>query len=125
MLNILKGAKVAQDSDTGDIYLIDCCDGPKNLSAGGSGGGGFEYDFIIKSTDGETFTLETGTYESINAKLGNQPLNGKIIVNDGHGYLVDMNCVLVVNNGEVLGVDAWMGDSHVSLIINADNTVTL
>ena len=92
---------------------------------GGGGGGGFEYDFIIKSADDETFTLETGTYESINAKLGNQPLNGKIIYNIEDVYKADINCVLVVKDEESLKVRAFAEDGVMFfLTINADNTVT-
>lgn len=108
------------------IVFVDASGVPDPAESGGSsggGGGGFEYDFIIKA-DGETYTLDTGTYASINEKLGNQPLNGKIILNDGYGYLADLNCVLVLNNGESLRVCAFMGDNHVFLTINADNTVT-
>ena len=90
---------------------------------GGGGGSGFEYDFIIK-TDGETYTLDTGTYEAINAKLGKQPLNGKIILFAGDAYKADMNCVLVINNGEQLLAHAFMGEAYISVVINADNTVT-
>ena len=88
------------------------------------GGGGFEYDFIIKSADGVSFTLETGTYEAINAKLGKQPVNGKIILFAGDEYKADMNCVLVINNGEQLLAYAFMGEAYISVVINADNTVT-
>ncbi len=34
MLNILKGAKLAQDDSTGDVYAVDCADGPKKLTDG-------------------------------------------------------------------------------------------
>ena len=124
MLNILKGVKFAQDDSTGDVYAVDCVDGPKKLTGGGGGGSGFEYDFIIK-TDGETYTLATGTYEAINAKLGKQPVNGKILMFSGDGYNADMDCILVLNNRERLLVGAFMGDAIVSLVISADNTVAL
>ena len=35
MLNILNGVKLAQDDSTGDIYAVDCADGPKKLCGGG------------------------------------------------------------------------------------------
>lgn len=37
MLNILKGVKFAQDDSTGDVYAVDCVDGPKKLTGGGGG----------------------------------------------------------------------------------------
>lgn len=40
MLNILKGVKLAQDDSTGDVYAVDCVDGPKKLTGGSGGGGG-------------------------------------------------------------------------------------
>ena len=56
----------------------------KKLCGGGSSGGGsgFEYDFIIKTTDGSTFTLETGSYNAITAKVGTQPVRGKVILDN-------------------------------------------
>ena len=38
MLNILNGVKLAQDDSTGDVYAVDCVDGPKKLTGGGGGG---------------------------------------------------------------------------------------
>ena len=35
MLNILNGVKLAQDDSTGDLYAVDCADGPKKLTGGG------------------------------------------------------------------------------------------
>ncbi len=90
------------------------------------GGGGFEYDFIIKSADFVSFTLETGTYEAINAKLGKQPVNGKVIMFAGEaGLRYDMNCVFVGYNGEQILAWVYMGDSYARIVINPDNTVTL
>ena len=34
MLNILNGVKLAQDDSTGDVYAVDCADGPKKLTGG-------------------------------------------------------------------------------------------
>ena len=36
MLNILNGVKLAQDDSTGDLYAVDCADGPKKLTGGGN-----------------------------------------------------------------------------------------
>ena len=89
------------------------------------GGSGFEYAFIIKSADGVNFTLETRTYEAINAKVGNQPVKGKIILNsEAGGQQKDMDCVLVGKNGEELLACAFMGEAYIFVVINADNTVT-
>ena len=93
---------------------------------GGGGGSGFEYDFIIKTTDGETYTLETGTYDSINAKLGNQPIKGKIITNiEIENVRTDIDCIYVIYIGGTLTVSVYSGDgAHASFNINPDNTVT-
>ena len=89
------------------------------------GGSGFEYDFIIKATDGNTFTLEKGTYDSIIAKLGNQPVNGKIItIFEGGVKSADMDCILVIHNGQKLRVCGYSGDGFTLISINPDNTVT-
>ena len=50
MLNILNGVKLAQDDSTGDVYAVDCVDGPKKLTGGGGS------VFIIRGTTDETFT---------------------------------------------------------------------
>ena len=100
----------------------------KFLKQYGGGGGGFEYDFIIKTTDGVSYTLETGTYDSINAKLGNQPITGKVIVNvvDEEGAIrSDSECVRAENFEGALTVWGFAGSKYISLAINQDNTVTL
>ena len=51
MLNILNGVKLAQDDSTGDLYVVDCADGPKKLT-GGSGGGGGGGVLIVNITNG-------------------------------------------------------------------------
>lgn len=89
-------------------------------------GGGSEYDFIIKTTDGTTFTLETGSYNAINAKVGTQPVRGKIIMdNSTHNQRKDMDCILVVHNGEQLLACAYMGEAYIMVAIGTDNSVAL
>ena len=46
MLNILKGVKFAQDDNTGDVYAVDCADGPKKLTGGGSVPKPLTYDYM-------------------------------------------------------------------------------
>lgn len=109
------------------MSVIDAIIAKKLCGGGGSSGGGsgFEYDFIIKSADGVSFTLETGTYEAINAKVGNQPVKGKIILNsEAAGQQKDMDCVLVMKNSEELLACAYTGEAYIFVVINADNTVT-
>ena len=89
------------------------------------GGSGFEYDFIVKITDGNTLTLETGTYDSIRAKVGRQPVKGKVIsIFEGGAKTADMDCILVINNGQTLNVLGYSGESFEFITINPDNTVT-
>lgn len=89
-------------------------------------GGGSEYDFIIKTTDGTTFTLETGSYNAINAKVGTQPIRGKIIMdNSTDNQRKDMDCILVVHNGEQLLACAYMGEAYIMVAIGTDNSVVL
>ena len=63
MLNILKGVKFAQDDSTGDVYAVDCVDGPKKLTGGSSGGGSapkpLTYDYMPEGYP--TKAMETGT----------------------------------------------------------------
>lgn len=89
------------------------------------GGGGFEYDFVIKITGLNTLTLEKGTYDSIIAKVGNQPVKGKIItIFEGGVKSADMDCILVIHNGQKLSVCGYSGDGFTLVSINPDNTVT-
>lgn len=89
------------------------------------GGSGFEYDFIIKTTDGNTLTLEKGTYDSIIAKVGNQPVKGKIIsFLEGGVKRSDTDCILVTNDGQKLSVCGYL-NGFIFLSINPDNTVTI
>ena len=94
------------------------------VSEVGGGGSGFEYDFIIKTADGSTFTLETGSYTAITAKVGTQPVKGKIIM-DNPAQKKDMDCVLVTYRGSDLIACAYTGETYILVIINTDNTVTL
>ena len=59
MLNILNGVKLAQDDSTGDVYAVDCADGPKKLTGGGSVPKPLTYDYM---PDGyPTKTVQTTT----------------------------------------------------------------
>ena len=72
MLNILKGVKFAQDDSTGDVYAVDCVDGPKKLTGGSSGGGGGAGQFIVNvyntNASGTQFAADK-TYEEISAAI--------------------------------------------------------
>lgn len=106
--------------------IIEFCEGSDVpvISDVGGGGSGFEYDFIIKTTDGSTFTLETGSYNAITAKVGAQPVKGKVIM-DNPAQKKDMDCVLVTYRGSDLIACAYTGETYILVIINTDNTVTL
>lgn len=89
-----------------------------------SSGGGFEYDFIITTTDGVTYTLVTGTYYSIMAKLGNQPIMGKTIINiDGGSQRIDADFIYVTYINNKLTATGFNGETVTSFVINPDNTV--
>ena len=77
MLNILNGVKLAQDDSTGDVYAVDCADGPKKLTGGSSGGGGgFDFVITMDATDG-SYSLASGSYSAIKEKLlASQPVLG-------------------------------------------------
>lgn len=90
MLRILNGVKLAQDDTTGDIYAVDCCGGPKNLSAGGGGGSGTnpnEYRITgqVDANEGDKGVLIEGTFEGLRDAV----IAGKHIV--GHAIQVATN----------------------------------
>ena len=95
----------------------------ENISSGG--GGGFEYDFIIKSTDGESYTLETGTYDSIMQKLGSQPITGKVLASSGDVTRVDADCIFIGYMEAQLFAYVFSGGASQRFVINQDNTVTI
>ena len=65
MLNILKGVKLAQDDSTGDLYAVDCVDGPKKLTGGGGGGSGqFIVNVYNTNASGTEFAADK-TYDEI------------------------------------------------------------
>ena len=97
------------------------------------GGGGSEYDFIIRETvSGEVMldVLEKGTYASIMEKLGTQPISGKLIsvVDDG-AQKSDYSITLVEYVNSTLKVYTPITTDSVTtlscLIINPDNTITV
>ena len=68
MLNILKGVKLAQDDSTGDLYAVDCADGPKKLTGGSSGSGQFIVNVYNTDVSGTEFAADK-TYDEISAAI--------------------------------------------------------
>lgn len=115
--------KIRFSNSTNAIEFCAGCATPVVSEVGG--GAGFAYDFIIKSTDGSAFTLETGSYNAIAAKIGSEPVTGKIILNSIAGQQKDMDCVLVMKAGEELKACAYTGETYIIVAIGPDGTVTL
>ena len=90
------------------------------------GGGGFEYDFIIRLTEDGQFVLETGTYASILEKLGTRPINGGMLINLGDSQKNDLKAVAVEYVNNKLSVYVFSVPDAVlwTYVINPDNTVT-
>ena len=95
------------------------------------GGGGFEYDFIIRISLDGGLTLENGTYASIMAKLGTLPINGKVLINFGEDVQkTDSSAVMVeyVDNKLQVYTVSFPNTTTVTpavFVINTDNTVTM
>ena len=128
MLNILKGVKLAQDDSTGDVYAVDCVDGPKKLT----GGGGsvpkpLTYDYMPEGYPTKTmgtvtlmeeqqlaFALENGVYSAT-------PTNAFEII-EGQTYTVSwdgteyecicyaFNSIPMLGNLSILGVGDDTGE---------------
>ena len=115
--------KIRFSNDANAIEFGAGCEAPVVSDVGG--GGGFEYDFIIKS-DYLNDVLETGTYDAIKAKVGNQPITGKIIRNAPENNVrKDVDCIFVNWDGVTLSVGGYAGkNNYVYYDINPDNTVT-
>ena len=97
----------------------------KFLKQYGGGGGGFEYDFIIRLTEDEQLVLETGTYATILEKLGTRPINGGMLINFGDSQKNDFKAVAVeyVNNKLSVYVFSVPDAVLLACVINPDNTV--
>ena len=134
MLNILKGVKLAQDDSTGDVYAVDCYDGPKKLTGGSSGGGGgMSYDMIVTSTDGGvTLTITSGTYTDLKAKIeAHTPIHVLLlmdVVNEGATgrYQVPVLSIAMDGGGEISGIIYMAGQpGFLGLFILPDGTAEI
>ena len=132
MLNILKGVKLAQDDSTGDVYAVDCYDGPKRLS-GALSGGGMSYDMIVTSTDGGvTLTITSGTYADLKAKIeAHTPAHVLLlmdVVNEGATgrYQVPVLSIAMDGGGEISGIIYMAGQpGFLGLFILPDGTAEI
>ena len=134
MLNILNGVKLAQDDSTGDVYAVDCYDGPKELTGGSSGGGsGMSYDMIVTSTDGGvTLTITSGTYADLKAKIeAHTPTHVLLLMdvaNEGATgrYQVPVLSIAMDGGGEISGIIYMMGQpGFLGLFILPDGTAEI
>ena len=136
MLNILKGVKFAQDDSTGDVYAVDCYDGPKKLTGGGSGGGAAWDAVLLCETNNaeilENFTYASGSYENIANKLAaKQPTNVAVIVYAASGgeeavYQSAATHVQFFNTAELIGIMlyAQQVSGGFTLVLLPDGTIT-
>ena len=137
MLNILKGVKLAQDDSTGDLYAVDCVDGPKKLTGGSSGGGGAAWDAVILCETNnaeilENFTYTLGNYENIASKLAaKQPANVAVMVYAASAgeYVVYQSAathIQLFNAAERIGIMlyAQQVSGGFPLILSPDGTIT-
>ena len=133
MLNILNGVKLAQDDSTGDVYAVDCYDGPKKLTGGSSGGGSMSYDMIVTSTDGGvTLTITSGTYADLKTKIeAHEPTHVLLlmdVVNEGATgrYQVPVLSIAMDGSGEIAGLVYMFGQpGPVGLYVLPDGTAEI
>lgn len=135
MLNILKGVKFAQDDSTGDLYAVDCVDGPKKLTGGSSGGAAWDAVILSETDNAEilkNLTYTFGNYENIASKLAaKQPANVAVIVHAASGgeeavYQSAATHVQFFNTAEQIGIMlfAQQVSSGFTLILFPDGTIT-
>ena len=134
MLNILKGVKFAQDDNTGDVYAVDCYDGPKKLTGGSSGGATWDAVLLCETDNAEilkNFTYTLGNYENIASKLAaKQPANIAVIVHAASGgdevvYQSAATHVQFFNTAEQIGIMLYaqqVSDSF-PLVLLPDGTI--
>ena len=136
MLNILNGVKLAQDDSTGDVYAVDCVDGPKKLTGGSSSGGAAWDAVILCETNNaeilENFTYAYGSYENIANKLAaKQPANVSVMVYAASAgeYAVYQSAathVQLFNTAEQIGIMlyAQQVSGGFALVLLPDGTIT-
>ena len=136
MLNILKGVKFAQDDSTGDVYAVDCVDGPKKLTGGSSGGGAAWDAVLLCETNNaeilENFTYAYGSYGNIANKLAaKQPANVSVMVYVASAgeYAVYQSAathVQLFNTAEQIGIMlyAQQVSGGLALVLLPDGTIT-
>lgn len=125
MLNILKGVKLAQDDNTGDLYAVDCADGPKKLTGGGSVPKPLTYDYMPegypkKSVQTTTLMAEQEVAFADDKGLYYGAIENAFDVVIGQTYTVnwdgtDYECVGSAVNSRIL-----LGNA--SIVAHADNT---
>ena len=124
MLNILKGVKLAQDDSTGDLYAVDCVDGPKKLTGGSSSSCGFDFIITMDATDG-SFSLASGSYSDIKEKLlASQPVLGvshKVVPGEAAQTRIMSGVYYVYADEHIECEEAAVGGSTYK--IHPDNTV--
>lgn len=97
------------------------------------GGEGLQYDFVIVSEDGATYSFEKGSYNDIVSKIKSGLVTGITRLCSGGDMQYSINQVLNVqyictDNEQdtwVLGVTIFGAETPFRLIINEDNTISI
>lgn len=95
------------------------------------GGEGLQYDFVIVSEDGATYSFEKGSYNDIVSKIKSGPVTGIIRLCSDENMRYSTNQVLNVQylctdveaNTWVLCVRVFGAETPLLLTINEDNTI--
>lgn len=106
-------------------------DGDWSEVVGGSGGEGLQYDFVIVSEDGETYSFEKGSYNAIVSKIKSAPVTGiaRLCLDEYMQYSTHqiLNVQYVCTDPDedtwFLGVIVFGAEGEFQLIINEDNTI--
>lgn len=106
-------------------------DGDWSEVVGGSGGEGLQYDFIIVSEDGETYSFEKGSYNAIVSKIKSAPVTGivRLCLDEYMQYSthqimnVQYVCIDPDEDTWILVIIVFGAEGEFQLIINEDNTI--
>lgn len=102
-----------------------------DIPQGSSGGEGLQYDFIIVSEDGNTYSFEKGSYNAIASKIKSAPVTGivRLCLDEYMQYSTHqiMNIQYVCVNPDEdtwsMGIMVFGAEGEFQLIINEDNTI--
>lgn len=119
MLNILNGVKLAQDDSTGDVYAVDCADGPKKLT-------GVQPDWNQSDSTAVDYIKNRTHYSKIargtiveeqSVTINYNATDERYVYLDAKQNIVEGNTYTVILNGVSYECVAWKEPGSAALVL--------